>query len=256
MPWELQQAKGTSRFSSLPHAMHNLQQLTSHHDHISPRLTSRSVLCSFSLPPGKQRAVALLYSSLIPSPHPLVTPPALQLCAAARKAARVGPALRLSHSLTSPSCHPSCPAATRCRLTSSGLWPFFMPLPCPHPTLLSPLLPRSFALPPDKQRAVAQETRQVWCTLAERLGIVSLKVCGPCCFTQLNTFQVLFSLFVTCIKKRLRWCTLAERLGIVSLKVGLNSATAAELFACRVACVEFSMCRAWWRSAWGLSLWM
>ncbi|GAB4816393.1 hypothetical protein N2152v2_003439 [Parachlorella kessleri] len=33
-----------------------------------------------------------------------------------------------------------------------------------------------YALPPDKQQAVAQETRKVWCTLAERLGIFSLKV--------------------------------------------------------------------------------
>jgi (p)ppGpp synthase/HD superfamily hydrolase len=33
-----------------------------------------------------------------------------------------------------------------------------------------------YALAPDKQEAVARETRKVWCTLAERLGIISLKV--------------------------------------------------------------------------------
>lgn len=35
-----------------------------------------------------------------------------------------------------------------------------------------------FALRPDRQRAVAIETMQVWCSLAERLGMYSLKV-GP-----------------------------------------------------------------------------
>ena len=33
-----------------------------------------------------------------------------------------------------------------------------------------------FALKPDRQRAVAAETMQVWCSLAERLGMFSLKV--------------------------------------------------------------------------------
>ena len=33
-----------------------------------------------------------------------------------------------------------------------------------------------FALRPDRQRAVAAETMQVWCSLAERLGMFSLKV--------------------------------------------------------------------------------
>lgn len=32
-----------------------------------------------------------------------------------------------------------------------------------------------YALPPDKQRAVAEETRRVWCSLAERLGMFALK---------------------------------------------------------------------------------
>ena len=32
-----------------------------------------------------------------------------------------------------------------------------------------------YALPPEKQKAVAEETRRVWCSLAERLGIFSLK---------------------------------------------------------------------------------
>ncbi len=36
-----------------------------------------------------------------------------------------------------------------------------------------------FALRPDRQRAVALETMQVWCSLAERLGMYSLKVRGP-----------------------------------------------------------------------------
>ncbi len=41
-----------------------------------------------------------------------------------------------------------------------------------------------FALRPDKQRAVAAETMTVWCSLAERLGMFSLKVSFPpkiCC---------------------------------------------------------------------------
>ena len=33
-----------------------------------------------------------------------------------------------------------------------------------------------YALKPDRQRAVAVETMQVWCSLAERLGMFSLKV--------------------------------------------------------------------------------
>ncbi len=33
-----------------------------------------------------------------------------------------------------------------------------------------------YALKPDRQRAVAAETMQVWCSLAERLGMFSLKV--------------------------------------------------------------------------------
>ena len=33
-----------------------------------------------------------------------------------------------------------------------------------------------YALRPDRQRAVAAETMQVWCSLAERLGMFSLKV--------------------------------------------------------------------------------
>ena len=32
-----------------------------------------------------------------------------------------------------------------------------------------------YALPPEKQRAVAEETRRVWCSLAERLGMFALK---------------------------------------------------------------------------------
>lgn len=36
-----------------------------------------------------------------------------------------------------------------------------------------------FALRPDRQRAVAIETMQVWCSLAERLGMYSLKVVTP-----------------------------------------------------------------------------
>ena len=35
---------------------------------------------------------------------------------------------------------------------------------------------RSYALSPEKQRAVASETRRVWCSLAERLGMFALKV--------------------------------------------------------------------------------
>ena len=35
------------------------------------------------------------------------------------------------------------------------------------------------ALRPDKQRAVATETLQVWCSLAERLGMFALKACSP-----------------------------------------------------------------------------
>lgn len=33
-----------------------------------------------------------------------------------------------------------------------------------------------YALRPDRRRAVAAETMQVWCSLAERLGLFSLKV--------------------------------------------------------------------------------
>ena len=33
-----------------------------------------------------------------------------------------------------------------------------------------------YALKPEKARAVAAETRQLWCSLAERLGILPLKV--------------------------------------------------------------------------------
>ncbi len=33
-----------------------------------------------------------------------------------------------------------------------------------------------YALRPDRQRAVALETLQVWCSLAERLGMFALKV--------------------------------------------------------------------------------
>ena len=36
-----------------------------------------------------------------------------------------------------------------------------------------------FALKKDKQKAVATETQQVWCSLAERLGMMALKV-KPC----------------------------------------------------------------------------
>jgi len=36
-----------------------------------------------------------------------------------------------------------------------------------------------YALRPDKQRAVATETLQVWCSLAERLGMFALKARGP-----------------------------------------------------------------------------
>jgi len=35
------------------------------------------------------------------------------------------------------------------------------------------------ALRPDKQRALATETLQVWCSLAERLGMFALKACSP-----------------------------------------------------------------------------
>jgi (p)ppGpp synthase/HD superfamily hydrolase len=35
-----------------------------------------------------------------------------------------------------------------------------------------------YALRPDRQRTVAAETMQVWCSLAERLGLFSLKVRG------------------------------------------------------------------------------
>ena len=35
------------------------------------------------------------------------------------------------------------------------------------------------ALRPDKQRAVATETLQVWCSLAERLGMFALKARSP-----------------------------------------------------------------------------
>ena len=42
-----------------------------------------------------------------------------------------------------------------------------------------------FALKKDKQKAVATETLQVWCGLAERLGMMALKVCyAPDCFVQ------------------------------------------------------------------------
>lgn len=34
----------------------------------------------------------------------------------------------------------------------------------------------SYALSPEKQQAVASETRRVWCSLAERLGMFALKV--------------------------------------------------------------------------------
>ena len=37
----------------------------------------------------------------------------------------------------------------------------------------------AYALRPDRQRAVAVETMQVWCSLAERLGMFALKVRGP-----------------------------------------------------------------------------
>lgn len=33
-----------------------------------------------------------------------------------------------------------------------------------------------YALGPEKQAAVAEETRRVWCSLAERLGMFALKV--------------------------------------------------------------------------------
>ena len=34
-----------------------------------------------------------------------------------------------------------------------------------------------YALPPDRQRAVAVETLRIWCSLSERLGMFALKVC-------------------------------------------------------------------------------
>jgi (p)ppGpp synthase/HD superfamily hydrolase len=35
-----------------------------------------------------------------------------------------------------------------------------------------------YALSPEKQAAVAAETRAVWCSLAERLGMFAIKVAG------------------------------------------------------------------------------
>ena len=34
----------------------------------------------------------------------------------------------------------------------------------------------AYALAPNKRRAVAEETLQIWCSLAERLGMFALKV--------------------------------------------------------------------------------
>ncbi len=36
-----------------------------------------------------------------------------------------------------------------------------------------------YVLPPDKQRSVAEETLEVWCSMAESLGWESLKVSPP-----------------------------------------------------------------------------
>ena len=53
-----------------------------------------------------------------------------------------------------------------------------------------------YALRPDRQRAVATETLQVWCSLAERLGMFALKVSfflpfvpfSVCAFLMLTVF--------------------------------------------------------------------
>lgn len=47
-----------------------------------------------------------------------------------------------------------------------------------------------FALRPDRQCAVAIETMQVWCSLAERLGMFSLKVRLPAALSPLHTLRV------------------------------------------------------------------
>lgn len=38
-----------------------------------------------------------------------------------------------------------------------------------------PFVLQVYALAPDKQEAVATETRKIWCTLAERLGMFAMK---------------------------------------------------------------------------------
>lgn len=58
-----------------------------------------------------------------------------------------------------------------------------------------------FALKKDKQKAVATETLQVWCGLAERLGMMALKVCSACDWhVQLMTEQT--DCWVQCTEKR------------------------------------------------------
>lgn len=97
--------------------------------------------CSYALSPEKQAAVAMS----ITSPCPLI--PLLLVPAAARSLQRSG-------GCGLPRCYPPC-------------------LTVPHKPRL--FLCR-YALSPEKQAAVASETRRVWCSLAERLGMFALKV--------------------------------------------------------------------------------
>ena len=113
-------------------------------------------------------------------------------------------------------CYQSCPAVVPAPLTSYAwrgallalLWLTLTTGRRAHicNNISLPFLPFfRYALPPDKQQAVAQETRKVWCTLAERLGIFSLKAsarghsgflteryqAGPCWFLTNSDYGLL-----------------------------------------------------------------
>lgn len=80
--------------------------------------------------------------------------------------------------------HPNRAAAGLCyALTQSHN--ITCPPPCHNTTC-------SYALSPEKQAAVASETRRVWCSLAERLGMFALKVGAFCVALLLScTYAVL-----------------------------------------------------------------
>ena len=52
----------------------------------------------------------------------------------------------------------------------------------------------AYALAPNKRQAVATETLEVWCTLAERLGMFAIKVIPVLCklhFVAVNPFRLI-----------------------------------------------------------------